>query len=75
MESPREKAPAPDGYIGVFFSHCWDIIKGDILKAVHQFYLMNQQDLHLLNQTLVVLISKKGKPHTCERLQTNKTDT
>lgn len=27
---PIEKAPSPDGFIGLFFSICWDIIKGDI---------------------------------------------
>jgi hypothetical protein len=55
MEAPKEKAPGPDGYIGRFFSHCWDIIKEDTLKAVEQFYDMNQQGLHFLNEALVVL--------------------
>jgi hypothetical protein len=30
-----------------------------LLRAVQQLYLMNQQDLHLLNQAFVVLIPKK----------------
>jgi hypothetical protein len=34
MNTPKEKAPRPDGYIGSFFAHCWDIIKDDILKVV-----------------------------------------
>jgi hypothetical protein len=60
MNSPKEKAPGPDGYIGRFFAHCWDIIKDDIIKAVDQFFMLNQQGFHLLNQALVVLIPKKS---------------
>jgi hypothetical protein len=61
-KAPQEKAPSPDGFIGMFFSSCWDIIKGDLLNAVMQFYSMNQQGLFLLNQAYVVLIPKKGNP-------------
>lgn len=25
--APKEKSPGPDGFIGMFFAHCWDIIK------------------------------------------------
>lgn len=48
-QSPKEKAPGPDGYIGLFMTECWDIIKHDIMQAVKQFYNMNQQGLELLN--------------------------
>jgi hypothetical protein len=58
MEAPKEKAPGPDGYIGLFFSSCWEIIKEDTMKAVHQFYDMNQQGFHFLNQALVVIPEK-----------------
>lgn len=62
MQAPKEKTPGPDGFIGLFYSTCWDIIKNDIIQAVNQFYLMNQQGLHLLNQAHVVLIPKKNDP-------------
>jgi hypothetical protein len=30
----KKKAPWPTGYIGLFFSSCWEIIKDDIIKAL-----------------------------------------
>jgi hypothetical protein len=42
MSAPKEKALGPDGFIGSFFSHCWDIIKGDLLQAIYQFHRLNQ---------------------------------
>jgi hypothetical protein len=62
MLAPKEKAPRLDGFIGQFFATCWEIIKEDILRAVQQFYMMNQQGLQLLNQANVVLIPKKSNP-------------
>lgn len=60
--APKEKAPGPDGFIGKFFISCWEIITFDLLAALNHFYNLNQQQLHLLNQALVVLIPKKGNP-------------
>jgi hypothetical protein len=61
-EAPREKASGPDGFIGIFFSECWNVIKGDLIRAVQHFYSMSEQELHLLNQAFVVLIPKKRRP-------------
>ncbi|XP_072146409.1 uncharacterized protein [Setaria viridis] len=33
-----DKAPGPDGYIGVFFKTAWHIIKHDIMAAINFFY-------------------------------------
>lgn len=41
MAMPGEKAPGPDGYIGVFFKTTWDIVKQDIIAAINLFF--NQQ--------------------------------
>jgi hypothetical protein len=45
-----------------FFSLCWGIIKQELMLAVNQFFSMNQQGLHLLNQAFIILIPKKPKP-------------
>jgi hypothetical protein len=55
----NEKSPGPDGFIGLFFKECWEIIKVEILAAVDQFFNLNQQGLQFLNQALVVLLLKK----------------
>jgi hypothetical protein len=62
MVAPKDKAPDHEGFIGLFFSSCWSILKEDIVRAVHHFYMMNQQGLHFLNEAYIVLIPKKDNP-------------
>jgi hypothetical protein len=33
-EMPSEKAPCPDGFIGLFYKKCWTIIKEDLSQAI-----------------------------------------
>jgi hypothetical protein len=35
-QMPAEKGVGPDGYIGAFYKIYWDIIKDDLIAAVHQ---------------------------------------
>jgi hypothetical protein len=62
QNAPKEKASGPDGFIGLFFSICWNTIKQDCLAVVQQFCSMNQQNLHLLNQAYIVPVPKKSCP-------------
>jgi hypothetical protein len=54
-----DKAPGPDGFTGLFFKVCWDIINEDVLEAFHQLHSMNGVDFRLLNSANIVLIPKK----------------
>jgi hypothetical protein len=60
--APKEKPPGSDGFIGLFFLACREVISEDLMMAVQHFINRNQQGLHLLNQAYIVLIPKKTCP-------------
>jgi hypothetical protein len=35
FESPSEKAPSLDGFIGLFYKTCWEVIKDDLVRALN----------------------------------------
>ncbi|PPD78833.1 hypothetical protein GOBAR_DD24241 [Gossypium barbadense] len=37
-EGEVEKAAGPDGFNGFFFQEFWDVIKGDVIRAVEGFF-------------------------------------
>jgi hypothetical protein len=41
LSGPEEKAPDPDGFIGLFFSLCWEITREDLMLAINQFFSIN----------------------------------
>ena len=56
-----EKAPGPDGFIGVFFRSAWAIVKEDLLLAVNYFYHMHDQHFNKLNSAHICLIPKNSE--------------
>lgn len=56
---PSEKAPGPDGFIGVFFKHAWEIIKDDLLLAAKSFLDLSTNQLEKLNTAFICLLPKK----------------
>lgn len=53
-----DSAPGPDGYSGIFYRHCWDIISSDLLFAVQEFFA--RVPVHrIICSTLMVLLPKK----------------
>jgi hypothetical protein len=62
FESPSEKAPVPDGFIGLFYKTCWEVIKDDLMCALNQLFSLRAYTWNLLNSANVALITKKIDP-------------
>jgi hypothetical protein len=58
-QMPSDKAPGPDGFMGIFFKRCWGIIKGDVMRVILSFGDLHAHNFHWLNSANVVLIPKK----------------
>lgn len=58
MDLKPESAPGPDGFIGIFLKTCWDIIKDDLILAVHYFQNLHEQHFNILNSAHIVLIPR-----------------
>jgi len=52
------KSPAPDGYKFNFIKSCWEVIKVDIIKDIHEFHA-NGKLPKGLNASFLALIPKK----------------
>ena len=49
--------PGPDGFGVTFYKYCWEIIKGDFMDMVNDFYLGNL-DIERLNYGVITLVPK-----------------
>jgi hypothetical protein len=56
---PGDKAPGPDGFTGLFFKRCWEIIRVDVLNVVHLFGTLHVENFHWLNSANIALLPKK----------------
>jgi hypothetical protein len=52
---PTDKALGPDGFNGLFFKKCWDIIKTDIYQLCQNFFEGNI-NLECLNECFIKLV-------------------
>lgn len=57
-EMHSEKAPGPDGFIGLSFKSAWQIVQGDLLGAVNFFFHVHDHHFKFLNSAHIVLIPK-----------------
>lgn len=53
-----DKSPGPDGYTFAFFKANWDILQGEVMKMLDEFF-ENRKIVKGMNSSFVVLIPKK----------------
>ena len=53
----ENSAPGPDGFSVSFYKQCWEVIKGDLMNMINDFYLGNL-DLARLNYGVITLVPK-----------------
>lgn len=53
-----DKAPSPNSFSISFIRRCWDIVNGDLLQVMNEFYYSEEFYEHL-NNTFITLIPKK----------------
>ncbi|WVZ53725.1 hypothetical protein U9M48_004630 [Paspalum notatum var. saurae] len=58
-DMPLDKATGPDGFTGRFYSSCWDIIRDDVLEALHAVCRGHVSKFRLLNSDFITLLPKK----------------
>lgn len=56
---PTDKAPGPDGFTGRFYTACWSIIRGDLMRAVSAFSNGDMRGLASVNKALVTVLLPK----------------
>lgn len=60
-EIPPDRAPGPDGFIGVFYHKAWPIIKHDLMAALLKLYVGDGRGFGKLNKAHIVLIPKTAE--------------
>ncbi|EOX96782.1 Uncharacterized protein TCM_005953 [Theobroma cacao] len=59
----KDSVVGPDGFSSLFYQHCWDIIKQDLLEAVLDFFNGAPMPQGVTSTTLVLL---PKKPNSCQ---------
>ena len=59
MDMPSDKAPGPDGFSGLFYKVCWDIISKDFMEIMFELHRSNFASFGRLNSSIITLLPKK----------------
>ncbi|EOY20267.1 Uncharacterized protein TCM_045622 [Theobroma cacao] len=59
----KDSVASPDGFSSLFYQHCWDIIKQDLLEAVLDFFKGSSLPRGVTSTTLVLL---PKMPNACQ---------
>ena len=62
QDTPRCKAPDPDGFTSDFFHHCWPMIRVEVWEIIEDSRSTGQV-LQALNTNFLTLIPKEGHAH------------
>jgi hypothetical protein len=62
QETPKCKAPGPDGFTSDFFHHCWPLIRTEVWEILGDSQATGQI-IQALNSTFITLVPKEGKTH------------
>jgi hypothetical protein len=69
MSLHSEKAPGPDGFIGLIYKCCWALVKEDLTAVINDLYNYRCKNLHLVNEANVVLLPKKEVSDSIEKFR------
>ena len=58
-EMPADRAPGPDGFIGIFYQKAWSVIKHDVMAALLKLVVGDGRGFDKLNRAYVTLIPKQ----------------
>lgn len=58
MDMPSDRAPWPDGFSGLFFKVCWEVIADDVVRAIYCLHQGFNQSMGCLNSSIIALLPK-----------------
>ena len=58
-ELPADRAPGPDGFIGIFYQKAWGIIRQDVMAVILKLAVGDGRGFDKLNRAYITLIPKK----------------
>lgn len=59
FDMPSDRAPGPDGFSGLFYKECWDIIAKDLMAVMNALHEGRFHSFGGLNSSIITLLAKK----------------